>query len=57
MIRRGWASPDHERHQGYRMAALEAGVDYIATDEYEEFAKARARFLFRPSLLGSPGSK
>jgi len=37
------------------MAELEARVDYIATDEYEELAKAKARFLFKPSLLSRPG--
>jgi len=34
------------------LAALNAGVDFIATDQYEEFAKIRAAFISRPSLLG-----
>lgn len=39
------------------MAELGTGVDYIATDEYEELAKAKARFLSKPSLLARPGSE
>jgi len=55
----GW-EPDYnfgtpERVRERWMAELETGVDYIATDEYEEFAKIKAHFMTKPSLLARPG--
>ena len=65
------ASPDADAQNGWELsydfgslqrardrwdAAFQAGVDYIATDQYEELAKVRARFIARPSLLSRPGS-
>jgi len=45
-----------ERARDRWQACFEAGVDYIATDQYEELAKVRAQFMSRPSLLSRPGS-
>lgn len=45
-----------DRARARWQAAFEAGVDYIATDQYEELAKVRAQFISRPSLLSRPGS-